>query len=699
MAPSGGDPYRSPPIIRKRTSFPLLVVFRKLLSLLVTLLFIIVVTVSIPVYLILGIIGFVKKKSRRWTYEDGCCTHPWPISGTIPELAGMILTGNVDIDALNDGIQRVIADSRSNLYKNPSSDVSSQLGKLWDQSSYRLSTDNDLLDLQRQENVLPTHQTTLSLVPEYSHALKNLMSSSLLVTSTAADCAFMCVQRLLCICMNERTCFEMEPHEPLQGWQVHVFGGFIHTAICMSVKFAMDGPYSLLALALRGQNPVWKYLESKDHVLARNRRGPKALTHQGSSSILMDVIPEDGSDGKSPIHRIQRDSSLLKNVAVPAMHRRCWMTIKHPELLLRAEKLLRATTSELYISLIAGSLRNYFREQGILHPPDLAFVAPCTSRGFAPIVERCETNLLSFQLPTSVEGAIPRLWAVQRSVAKVMDGPLLGALTIFQTITRYCLPTAIAKCALRVVYRSHAVYFAFYRVNNNRIASDALIRTMFVFPSLAASVRAAFVFVQHGEGIDVSVSLCNRTFPEPHRVLDCFQRETQLLLDHLSLRLLSLPQITVLPGVPACLRHERTENEVDSDTFGANAYLNQKTEQPEIKLERDYSLEELYQLLDVVQNELDSMRSNPEEGLRSHYIERLTRLEEQMQNFHECISQKLSAENVGVRSGDEEVGDAIASVLAPYREEPGTSGLRRFSREYSRTETSTTSRKSSRASI
>uniref|UniRef100_A0A7I4YH76 STX16 n=1 Tax=Haemonchus contortus TaxID=6289 RepID=A0A7I4YH76_HAECO len=124
-----------------------------------------------------------------------------------------------------------------------------------------------------------------------------------------------------------------------------------------------------------------------------------------------------------------------------------------------------------------------------------------------------------------------------------------------------------------------------------------------------------------------------------------------------------------------------------------------QTEQPEIELERDYSLEELYQLLDVVQNELDSMRSNPEEGLRSHYIERLTRLEEQMQNFHECISQKLSAENVGVRSGDEEVGDAIASVLASYREEPGTSGLRRFSREYSRTETSTTSRKSSRASI
>ncbi|KAK6044991.1 hypothetical protein COOONC_17504, partial [Cooperia oncophora] len=317
----------------------------------------------------------------------------------------------------------------------------------------------------------------------------------------------------------------MEPHTSLQGWQAHVFGNFVHTAICMTIKFAVGGPFSLLSLALRGQNPVWKYLESKDHIPAKNRRGPKPLTHRGSSSILMDPIPDDSaSDGKSPAHHIQRGSSLLRNVPPPALHRRCWTTVKHPELLLRAEKLLRATTSELYISLIAGSLRNYFREQGILHPPDLLFVAPCTAHGLAPVIDRCKTNLLSFRLPTSVEGAIPRLWAVQRSVATVMDGPMMGAVTIFQSIARACLPSSIAKCTLRVVYRSHAVYFAFYRVNsNNRISSEALIRTMFVFPSLAASVRAAFVFVQHGDGIDVSVSLCNRTFPEPHRVLDCFQ--------------------------------------------------------------------------------------------------------------------------------------------------------------------------------
>ncbi|KAK6746184.1 hypothetical protein RB195_012352 [Necator americanus] len=677
MAPSGGDPYRSPPIIRKRSSFPLTVMLRKLL----------------------GIIGFVKKKSRRWSYVDGCCTHQWPISGTDPDLAGIVVSGAIDLDYLNNSIQRVLVDSRSNLFENANNDVTANIGKLWDHSNFRVATDADLLTLQQQDNVLPLQKTTLSLVPEFVHSLKRLTSSSLVLTSTAADCAYVCVQRLLCMLMNERASFEMEPYAPLRGWQQQIFGCFPQTAVCMSVKFVMGGPFSLLLLALRGQHPVWKYLESKDNVSGRNRRRLKVLTHRSSSSVLMDSAPDDpASDARSPA---LGDRSLLsRNVPSAAAHHRRWMSVKHPELILRAEKLLRSSSSELFLALIAGALRNHFREQGILHPPDLGCVAPSSSRGCPPIGDRCDTSLLPFQLPTSVEGAIPRLWAVQRNIAKAIEGSTSGAVTIVQGIARNCLPASLAKSTFRVVYRSHAVYFALYRTSVNRISPNAAVQTIFIFPSLVPTVRAAFVFIQHDTGIDMTVSLCSRTFPNPERVLESFQRETRLLLDHLSLRLLSLPETTVLPGVPACLRHERTENEMESEMFGSASFNLKITHDPLDQNGHDYSLEELYRLLDVVQTELDSMRCNPEVGLRSHYIDRLTRLEEKMQNFHECISQKLSAEKMEVPggSGDSEVGDAIANVLAPYRDEPGTSGARRFSREYARTETST-SRKSSRASL
>ncbi|CAJ0596750.1 unnamed protein product [Cylicocyclus nassatus] len=646
------------------------------------------------------IIGFVKRKSRRWRYISGYCTHQWPISGSGPDLAGIVVTGNVDMDILNDAIQRVIEDRRSNLYQNSASDVVANLGKIWDNSKFQIKNDADVLTLQQQKNSLPSDGTTMSVVLEFAHSLKNLSTSSLIMMSTAADCAYICVQRLLCICLNERTSFEIEPHAPAQSWQQHAAMCFSQTALCTCLKFAAGGPFSLLSLALHGQQPVWKYLESREPAPGRNRRPLKPpLIHRDSSSVLMDAGQDDaGSDAKS-YAQAHRSSSLLRNAPTPTLHRRCWTAVKHPELIVRAEKLLRSSTSELLLALVAGALRNYFREQGILHPPDVDCVTPGSDRGCHPIGDRCETSLLPLRLPTSVEGAIPRLWAVQRNIAKVMEGPISGAVTIVQCIARSCLPASIATSAFRLVYRSHAVFFAFYRVAANKLNADEAIQTMFIFPSLAQSVRAAFVFIQHGNGIDLSISLCSRTFPDPEKVIESFQRESQLLLDHLSLRLLSLPETTVLPGIALCLRHERTENEVDSEMFGSPFFSRDVTDEQLDVNDHEYSLEELYQLLDVVQTELDSMRSNPEMGLRSQYIDRLTRLEQKMQNFHECISEKLSAEKVKLpgQSDDDEVGDAVANVLAPYKGDPGSSG-RRFSREYARTET-TTSRKNSRASL
>ncbi|VDM53182.1 unnamed protein product [Angiostrongylus costaricensis] len=643
MSPSGGDPYRSPPIIRKRTAFPLTIIFRKLFGLLITILAMFILVAGIPVYLILDppclIQCLIRCSNNRnslnysklelfCSFNIECCTHQWPICGTSPDLAGMIFTGTVDLETINKELRRVILDSESNLFVDCSSNVAPNIGKLWDQSAYRLTADDKLLELLLQRNVLPVGQMSVSLVPGFEHSLKGLVTSSLLLTSTAADCPFVCTQRLLCMCVNEKTSFEIGSHTPVNGLQQHVFGRLPQTAICMSCK----------------------------------------ETFESAGTSFFVVNADECSSGEHEF-RHEKPDTLVR----PAVHRRSWMTVEHPELLFRAEKLLRANTCELLLSLVAGALRNYFRGQGILHPPDLGCVIPFSARDLTAVGDCCETNLLPLELPTSVEGAIPRLWAVQKRVAKVVRGPMSGAIAVARGLARLCLPASAAKCALRVFYRSHGVYFAFYR-----ISSDAHLQTTFAFPSLTSSLRAAFVFVQHGNIIDMSVSLCSNTFPDLERVLYSFQRETRLLLDHLSLRLLSLPQITVLPGLTACLGRERTENESNNESF-IRHHINREFIDDHVD---EYSLEELYRLLDVVQSDLDSMRSNPESNRRGHYIQRLTSLEEKMQKFHECISQKLSAETIGLASGDDEVGDAIANVLAPYRDEPGQpSYLDRFRRK------------------
>uniref|UniRef100_A0A0K0DJK2 WS_DGAT_C domain-containing protein n=1 Tax=Angiostrongylus cantonensis TaxID=6313 RepID=A0A0K0DJK2_ANGCA len=619
MSPSGGDPYRSPPIIRKRTAFPLTITFRKLFGLLITILTMFILVAGIPVYLILSVIGFFKKKSKRWSYEQRCCTHQWPISGTGPDLAGMIFTGTVDLETINKEAGFVAIFSFVTLKCVPFNSGRRAVG---------VTTPTKRATCRPDVCFVSTWVRTLSQRFGDIYAAVDVNGCRLPV------------------CMHTTTTVYVGSHTPVNGLQQHVFGRFPQTAICMSCRFALCGPSSLLVLALRGQNSVWKYLQHKDCVPNRNRRRLRVLEHRSSSSMLMNSVPDDtNSDTKSPTHVLHQSSSLHRNVVRPAVHRRSWMTVEHPELLFRAEKLLRANTCELLLSLVAGALRNYFRGQGILHPPDLGCVIPFSARGLTAIGDCCETNLLPLELPTSVEGAIPRLWAVQKRVAKAVRGPMSGAIAVARGL-------------------GTSNYSVIDRI---QISSDAHLRTTFAFPSLIASMRAAFVFVQHGNIIDMSVSLCSNTFPDLERVLYSFQRETRLLLDHLSLRLLSLPQITVLPGVTACLGRERTENESNDESF-IHDHTNREFIDDHVD---EYSLEELYRLLDIVQRDLDSMRSNPESNRRGHYIQRLTSLEEKMQKFHECISQKLSTETVGLASGDDEVGDAIANVLAPYRDEPG----------------------------
>ena len=178
------------------------------------------------------------------------------------------------------------------------------------------------------------------------------------------------------------------------------------------------------------------------------------------------------------------------------------------------------------------------------------------------------------------------------------------------------------------------------------------------------------------------------------------QKEAHHLLDHLAVRLLSLPQSTFLPGV----HHFAGENEEEENLPAASEYLRGKTTPN--KNEKECSLEELHELLATVQQELDGMRANPQ-GDRAEYIKKLGELESRMQMFHDSITEKL-----GIEGGIEGEGDLVENVLAPYKDPPGnlnssiffkhkfpvSSRERRYSRELIRPDEHSL-RKASRSSI
>lgn len=70
--------------------------------------------------------------------------------------------------------------------------------------------------------------------------------------------------------------------------------------------------------------------------------------------------------------------------------------------------------------------------QGIMHPTDVGAAVPISYREFIPVEAQkpCDTMLLPIQIPCGVEGAIPRIWAVQRRLAGGIEGVVPTALRV-----------------------------------------------------------------------------------------------------------------------------------------------------------------------------------------------------------------------------------------------------------------------------
>ncbi|PAV82270.1 hypothetical protein WR25_24524 [Diploscapter pachys] len=557
----------------------------------------------------------------------------------------------------------------------------------------RISNEKELQIVLNELQTEWNQQATVHIVNGCTH---RGIEQTLLIICCPSNSASLCLSRIHCLFCNSKIGFEIEPqpHFPFL-FPVQRFPSFQYS-ICAYSRFFTFGITSIVGLALKRQSAIWKYVETKCKTPQRNRRRIKSGTATGNggnddtaSSILMENVPEEVVvEGKAS----SRGSSLLNEASPVSVSRRrqCWMSIPSPEMINRAEKLLRASTFEMMLCLVAGTLRAFFRDKGLPHPPDIGAVMPFCCRAYMPVAanKRCDTVLLPIQLPTSCEGAIPRLWSIQRRLSRAIGGSVPSSLRLSCQLASVCLPSSFLSSVFSSLYSSNSIYVAYYRSTGDfKISSNSSIDSIVQFPSLADSIKASFIFIEHGRELTLCASLCKTTFPDPDAILHIFRRDTIRLLDHLSVRLLSLPQSTFLPGMALFSgdtissqydsnhMQQTTLPEIKMDLSGMSEQERQKQKQTEDK--EDYSLEQLYELLSTVQNELDGMRANPQ-GDRNEHIQRLKTLEERMQKFHECIIKKHGIEGMDLDIPDEgcEAGDAVLHVLAPYLEECECSVIR-----------------------
>ncbi|CAJ0941158.1 unnamed protein product, partial [Mesorhabditis belari] len=711
-------PWASPPLLRFRRRPVICAPIKYLFGVCLTALVIALIIVFLPLILLVRLGYFVAKRRQR--DHRACslrhCDLHWPTIGTSPGRAIITLHKETDANAVAHKMCRVLGNRPTEccISKGPPTSPARDAVVLWDQSRTRVQCAEELKAVLNEPHGLPLNDCSCVVVPGFLSASESCSGQSVLVFSLQPRTHPFCLPRLLALYSESQLVFEVEPRlpkpfisttHPRLNVPLFICHGFYQT-----IQLVCRGPLSLVSHAFKREHPVWKAMTTdsrslKSVSITKNRKPPSMAATEDDSTLMSSTALEEVvvSPKTDPNHKIS-------NMSVSSSSRWVtWTKVGHAEHLLRAERLLRAATVELLTALVTGALRQHFRDQGIRHPPDVGASLCVSCRDFVPVeaARLCEAILLPLRLPTSVEGAVPRAWAVQRRMTKVLDGVLPNALKISQFLGSLLLPSNLAEKFSNALYGDNTVQISFLRAGGELSLDGIRIQSMLMFPAVKESVLASFCFVQCGSEMMLSLSLDKNTFPNPSTILANFRIEVEHLIDQLSTRLLTLSQSSFTERIPF-LRMDPDAEEYcrDSESFARahpmieNRVVSKATKVSIEKEESDYTLEELQHLLTTVQDELDTMKANPQ-GDRAEYIRKLTELENRMQRFHECTMKKLGSGITDMVHKDASLANnAVTELLAPYRQEPGMTG-RRFSREYILVDSgsSNSSRKNSRHSF
>ncbi|XP_022688465.1 uncharacterized protein LOC111260168 isoform X1 [Varroa jacobsoni] len=234
------------------------------------------------------------------------------------------------------------------------------------------------------------------------------------------------------------------------------------------------------------------------------------------------------------------------------------------EQVMRIKRVTRSTLNDVLLTAISGALRSYMQKQGISNPPDIKVNLPVDLRpepnpvssplvpmtlsmsssgggvhtdssAGAPLGTRFSSCLI--KLPTSTEGAIPRLWAVRQEMdnLKCSSDPL--TMFGFLQFLLIMLPYRWAHCILSWYNRKvtalvnsmpgplEFVFLDQKRINN-----------MVAFTGCSPDIPVCVTFLSYGESLQISVSAERALMPEPYTLIKLFAKQIEHLCELLASR-------------------------------------------------------------------------------------------------------------------------------------------------------------------
>lgn len=413
-----------------------------------------------------------------------------------------------------------------------------------------------------------------------------------------------CPLKLMCVMNDSKLFFVSSPHVVKEAFISHFCVKFTiwfwHFFRILSI-----GPIELLSNALRTPSLVWT-----DAKRATAEKPAPSLASKGNFQLT-------------------------------------WARLPNTDLLAHAEKVLRISTQEVLTSFVAGSLRRHLKSNGIKHPPALWIDIPLAldERQYTVELEQpCNFTLMPVSLATDIDGAVPRAWETQRRMSKAVESSFWRTCDSATTLCDLLFSKSFVRKLFTSTHASCDGFVGFWRTLSELSISNQKIYSLLVYPSLAkrglingdAENRGkfGFTFIQTGRDIMLSLLVDSDYFPDVNGLLNNFQNEFRHLLKHLSSKMTTVTQISIMPQTNSNESANYYGDECDSPTDTT------------VIITQEEPVEELEYLLVTVQNELEEIKNNPVvDGRQTDYLLKLTRLEERMEAFHGEIVDKLNSIN------------------------------------------------------
>lgn len=293
---------------------------------------------------------------------------------------------------------------------------------------------------------------------------------------------------------------------------------------------------------------------------------------------------------------------------------------------LKIKQVTRSTLNEVFMSVAAGSIRNYLILNGVQNPYDMQSSIPVYYGGNKhPSGIGNDVLLLNVSLPTNTEGVVPRLWKMKDRMNDVRGASLFSLCRRIFKLSYHMLAEKMwIKMWIYLLGKCTCVVSSLPGPEVDLRISSKQIKTIFYWFPPIERMALAISFFTYGDQIQMAVSADRNVLPNPEIIAKDFIYQMETLYEQLGHRR--------IPG------DQQANKKFDTTLLNTEI----KPEETAAQLQKKMSL--IHQELQNLKHKLDARRSEQAEDDHK-LMKKIENLKEQFREMLVEMRKRKAAES------------------------------------------------------